>query len=190
FMPPGSRSRLIRRRNGIRTPSSASSFIGVFIRSPAFDSEWYPRNMYLKDEPAFKHHVETFGPQSTFGYKNFIPRLTAAKFDATQWAELFPKSGARFIVPVAEHHDGFPMYDCSFTDYSAAKMGPKQDIVGELATAVRKQGMHFGASSHRAEHWWFYEGGMQFESDVQDPRNLGLYGPAQPRRLPGADHDN
>jgi alpha-L-fucosidase len=168
---------------------------GIFIHwgvysVPAFDSEWYPRNMYQKDEPAFKHHVETFGPQFTFGYKNFIPRFTAAKFDANQWADLFRQAGAKFVVPVAEHHDGFPMYDCSFTDYSAAKMGPKQDIVGELAAAVRKQGMHFGASSHRAEHWWFYDGGMQFDSDVQDPRNLGLYGPAQPKRLPGADHDN
>lgn len=168
---------------------------GIFIHwgvysVPAFDSEWYPRDMYQQDNPAFKHHVETFGPQITFGYKDFIPRFTAAKFDAKQWAELFRKAGARFVVPVAEHHDGFPMYDCSFTDYSAAKMGPKQDIVGELAVAVRKQGMHFGASSHRAEHWWFYEGGMKFDSDVKDPRNLGLYGPAQPKRLPGADHDN
>src|ERR1700722_16912654 len=171
---------------------------GMFIHwgvysVPAFDSEWYPCNRYLKNDPAFKHHVETFGPQSTFGYKDFIPRFTAAKFDAHQWAELFRKAGAKFVVPVAEHHDGFPMYDCSFTDYSAAKMGPKQDIVGELAAAVRKQGMHFGASSHRAEHWWFYEGGMQFDSDVRDPRSrvqMGLYGPAQPKRLPGADHDN
>jgi alpha-L-fucosidase len=58
-------------------------------------------------------------------------------------------------VPVAEHHDGFAMYDTSFSGWNAAKMGPKRDIVGELATAVRKEGMHFGASSHRIEHWFF-----------------------------------
>ena len=158
---------------------------GIFIHwgvysIPAFDNEWYPRNMYLKDNPVFKHHVETYGPQSQFGYKDFIPRFNAEKFDAHHWAELFRKAGAKYVVPVAEHHDGFPMYDCSFTEWSAAKMGPKRDVVGELAVAVRKQGLHFGASSHRAEHWWFLNGGMTFDSDVKDPRYAGFYGPAQP----------
>jgi alpha-L-fucosidase len=158
---------------------------GIFIHwgaysVPAFDNEWYPRNMYLKDNPVFKHHVATYGPQSQFGYRDFIPKFRAEKFDANHWAELFRKAGARYVVPVAEHHDGFPMYDCSFTDWSAAKMGPKRDVVGELAVAVRKHGLHFGASSHRAEHWWFFNGGMTFDSDVKDPRYAGLYGPAQP----------
>ena len=89
------------------------------------------------------------------------------------------KPGAKYVVPVAEHHDGFPMFDYDFTDWSAAKMGPKRDVVGELAAAVRKQGLHFGASSHRAEHWWFYNGGMTFDSDVRDPRYASFYGPAQ-----------
>src|SRR5579864_843958 len=158
---------------------------GIFIHwgvysVPAFDNEWYPRNMYVEGSPAFKHHVATFGPQSKFGYKDFIPRFRAEHFDAKHWAELFRKAGAKYVVPVAEHHDGFPMYDCSFTDWSAAKMGPKRDIIGLLAAAVRKQGLHFGASSHRAEHWWFFNGGMQFDSDVRDPRYAGLYGPAKP----------
>jgi len=168
---------------------------GIFIHwgvysVPAFDSEWYPREMYMPDSPVFKHHAATYGPQSKFGYKDFIPRFKAEKFDPNAWAELFRKAGARYVIPVAEHHDGFPMYDCSFTDWSAAKMGPKRDVVGELATAVRKQGLHFGASSHRAEHWFFFEGGMKFDSDVRDPRYLSFYGPAQPQRLPGAKHDN
>jgi alpha-L-fucosidase len=158
---------------------------GIFIHwgaysVPAFDSEWYPRNMYLPKEVAFKHHLVIFGPQAKFGYKDFIPRFTAEHFDPGHWAEVFHKSGAKYVVPVAEHHDGFPMYDCSFTEWNAAKMGPTRDIVGELATAVRAQGLHLGASSHRAEHWWFYNGGMNFDSDVKDPRYAGLYGPAKP----------
>jgi len=167
---------------------------GIFIHwgvysVPAFDNEWYPRNMYLTDNPVFKHHVATYGPQSQFGYKDFIPKFTAEKFDANRWAELFRKAGAKYVVPVAEHHDGFPMYDCSLTEWSAAKMGPQRDVVGELAAAVRKQGLHFGASTHRAEHWWFFSGGMTFDSDVKDPRYGGLYGPAKPRRLPGENQD-
>ena len=157
---------------------------GIFIHwgvycVPAFGNEWYPRNMYLKDNPVFKHHLETYGPQSKFGYKDFIPMFKAQKFNADQWAELFKKAGAKYVVPVAEHHDGFPMYASDLTEWCAAKMGPKRDVVGELAAAVRKQGLHFGASSHRAEHWWFYNGGTTFDSDVNDPRYSGLYGPAQ-----------
>jgi alpha-L-fucosidase len=90
-------------------------------------------------------------------------------------------------VPVAEYHDGFPMYDCTLTGWSAAKMGPKRDLIAQLATAVRRQGMVFGASSHRAEHWWFYDGGMQFESDVKEPRNAGLYWPAESRKTSYGD---
>jgi alpha-L-fucosidase len=158
---------------------------GIFIHwgvysVPAFDNEWYPRNMYLPDNPVFKHHVATYGPQSQFGYKDFISKFRADKFDAHHWAELFRKAGAKYVVPVAEHHDGFPMYECSLTEWSAAKLGPKRDVVGELAAAIRKEGMHFGASTHRAEHWWFFNGGMTFDSDVRDPRFAGLYGPAQP----------
>jgi len=158
---------------------------GIFIHwglycVPAFANEWYPRSMYVQDSREFKHHVETYGPQSKFGYKDFIPRFKAERFDAGQWAELFAKSGARFVVPVAEHHDGFAMYACGFSKWCAAKMGPKRDIVGELAEATRRRSMVFGLSSHRAEHWWFMNGGKKFDSDVQDPQYADFYGPAQP----------
>jgi alpha-L-fucosidase len=157
---------------------------GIFIHwgvycVPAFDNEWYPRDMYLMGNPVFARHVETFGPQSRFGYKDFIPMFKAEKFDAGQWAELFKQAGAKYVVPVAEHHDGFPMYASDLTEWCAAKMGPKRDVVGELSVAVRKQGLHFGASSHRAEHWWFFNGGRNFDSDVNDPRYASFYGPAQ-----------
>lgn len=55
-------------------------------------------------------------------------------------------------VQVAEHHDGFAMYDCSYTEWNAVKMEPKLDLIGELATAVRKRELAFGVSYHRAEH--------------------------------------
>lgn len=161
---------------------------GIFIHwglysVPAFSSEWYARNMYLQDKPEFKHHLETYGPQSKFGYKDFIPLFTAEKFDPDHWANLFRRAGAQYVVPVAEHHDGFPLYNTDLSEWSAARMGPKRDLIGELARAVRKQWLTFGVSSHRAEHWWFFNGGMTFDSDVQDARYIGLYGPAQAEKL-------
>jgi len=159
---------------------------GIFIHwglyaVPGFGNEWYPRNMYQKGSAEFEHHLATYGPQAKFGYKDFIPLFRAEKFDPDHWAGLFRRAGAKFVVPVAEHHDGFAMYDCSHSEWNAAQMGPQLDLIGELAEAVRRQWLIFGLSSHRAEHWWFFDGGMEFDSDVQDPRNAGLYGPAQPR---------
>jgi alpha-L-fucosidase len=86
------------------------------------------------------------------------------------------------VVPVAEHHDGFPMYESAFTTWSAAKMGPKRDVIGELAAAVREAGLTLGVSSHRAEHWWFFDQGTTFDADVRDPRFAGLYGPARDQK--------
>lgn len=156
---------------------------GIFIHwgvyaVPAFDNEWYPRNMYRQGEKAYEHHVATYGPQTEFGYKDFIPSFKAEKYDPEAWAALFAEAGARFVVPVAEHHDGFAMYDSALSQWTAAKMGPKRDVVGELAQAVRARGMVFGVSSHRVEHWWFMNGGRNFPSDVQDPTYADFYGPA------------
>ena len=156
---------------------------GIFIHwgvyaVPAFGNEWYPRNMYKPGTPEFAHHVATYGPQARFGYKDFVPRLTGERFDARQWAAIVKAAGARYVVPVAEHHDGFAMYDSAFTRWNAARMGPKRDVIGELASAVRAEGLVFGLSSHRVEHWWFFDQGRTFDSDVRDPRYRDLYGPA------------
>jgi alpha-L-fucosidase len=159
---------------------------GIFIHwglysVPAFGSEWYPREMYLEGSNVNLHHVETYGPLTKFGYKDFIPMFKAEKFDPQAWAALFKESGARYVVPVFEHHDGFAMYDSDLSDWTAKKMGPHRDLVGELATAVRAQGMHLGASSHRIEHDWFLDGGRKQASDVNDPKYAAFYGPAHPR---------
>ncbi len=159
---------------------------GIFIHwgvysVPAFGNEWYPREMYGESGKVFKHHVDTYGPQAKFGYKDFIPKFVADRFDPKHWASVFKKSGAKYVVPVAEHHDGFAMYGTDLSEWTATKMGPKRDLIGELASAVRKQGLHLGLSSHRAEHWWFFEGGKKFDSDVKDGKYADLYGPAQPK---------
>ncbi len=156
---------------------------GIFIHwgvyaVPGFGNEWYPRQMYIQGTPEYEHHLKTYGPHKQFGYKDFIPQLTAAKYDAQEWAELFQASGATYVVPVAEHHDGFQMYDSALSKWNAAQMGPKRDVVGELAQAVRARGLTFGVSSHRAEHWFFMNGGRDFDSDVNDPAYADFYGPA------------
>ncbi|MFC1996408.1 alpha-L-fucosidase [Chloroflexota bacterium] len=165
---------------------------GIFIHwgvysVPAFGNEWYPRNMYLKGSPEYEFHAEAFGSQTEFGYKDFIPQFKAEKFDPQDWADIFKASGARYVVPVAEHHDGFAMYDSSYSRWNAVNMGPKRDVIGELANAVRETGMIFGLSSHRAENWWYYNGGREFSSDVQDPAFDDFYGYASPGPVSNSD---
>ncbi|GAO41904.1 putative glycosidase [Flavihumibacter petaseus NBRC 106054] len=135
--------------------------------------------MYLQGSDENRHQVATYGPLNKFGYKDFIPKFKAEKFNAAEWVDLFKKAGARYIVPVAEHHDGFAMYKTALSKWNAAEMGPHRDVVGELAEATRKAGLVFGVSSHRIEHWWFMNGGRKFDSDVNDPAYADFYGPAR-----------
>jgi len=158
---------------------------GIFIHwgvysVPAFSSEWYPRNMYEPGFEAYKHHIATYGTHDKFGYKDFVPMFKAEHYDPAAWAELFKKAGAKYVVPVAEHHDGFAMYDSGLSDWTAAKMGPHRDVIGDLAKAVRAEGLHFGVSSHRVEHDFFMGVGRKIPSDVNDPQYAAFYGPAHP----------
>ena len=151
---------------------------GIFIHwglfsVPAYANEWYTRSMYIQGTREFEHHVKTYGPQKDFGLKNFIPMLRAEKFDPDEWTTLFRESGAQYVVPVAEHHDGFQMYKSNISHWNAYEMGPHRDILGELKNSIEQQGLSFGASSHRIEHWWFLGNGKDFESDIKEPLQRG-----------------
>ncbi|MEJ2195278.1 MAG: alpha-L-fucosidase, partial [Ignavibacteriaceae bacterium] len=116
---------------------------------PAFGNEWYPRNMYIKGSAENKHHIETYGDPSAWPYNYFItgardkkgnfvqfaPKLKSegGKFDPDEWAQLFADAGAKFAGPVAEHHDGFSMWESKVNPWNAKDMGPKLDLVGLLA---------------------------------------------------------
>jgi alpha-L-fucosidase len=145
--------------------------------------------MYIPGNKAYEHQIATHGSLENFGYKDFIPRFRGEHFDPNAWIDLFVQAGARYVVPVAEHCDGFAMYASAMTPYNAVAMGPHRDVVGELATAARARGLHFGVSSHTAEHWWWYGAGNAIPSDIRDrnAQTSWLYGPAEPMSLPPAD---
>ncbi|HHW70089.1 MAG TPA: alpha-L-fucosidase, partial [Clostridiales bacterium] len=159
---------------------------GIFIHwgiysVPAFGNEWYSRNMYIQGSPEYEHHIKTYGPHKEFGYKDFIPMFKAKKFDPDEWADIFAQAGARYVIPVAEHHDGFQMYKSHLSHFNAYEMGQKRDVLGELGRAVNLRGMELGASSHRVEHWFFMGYGKEFDSDIKEPLLRGdFYWPAMP----------
>jgi len=153
---------------------------------PALGSEWYPRTMHLAGRREQTHHLETWGDPLEFGYDDFVPLFTAEHFDADEWADLFVQAGARFAGPVAEHHDGFSMWKSELTPWNAADRGPKRDITGELAKALRKRGLRLVTSFHHARNslWqkdgqWtgHYDGVLKsYPAALEDPERAILYG--------------
>ena len=149
---------------------------GIFLHwglyaVPAHGSEWYVQHMYSN---MLAWHTAHFGPPDKFGYKDFIPLFKAEKFDPDAWVALFKRAGAKYVVPVAEHHDGFAMWDSALTRWNAKAMGPRRDLIGELATATRQQGLHFGVSNHRVEHYSFIPT-PNVPSDLTDPAYQDFY---------------
>lgn len=141
----------------------------------AYHNEWYQKYIYgnagIRD-----WHIRNFGPLDEFGYIKLADQF-ATKFDPNAWAELFKKAGATYVIPIAEHHDWFSLWDSQVSPWNAKAMGPKRDLIGELATAVRAQGMKFGVSNHSIEHYTFINqrppAGMP--SDLDDPQYADFY---------------
>jgi len=142
------------------------------------NATWYSNNVYKFPEGWQRKDFEKkYGKLSDgMGYKDLIPMFTAEKFDAEEWADLFAKAGAKFAGPVAEHHDGFAMWDTKYSDWNAAKMGPKRDIVGELSTAIKAKDMKYVTAFHHAASWFFFPVWDE-RYDCSNPEFSGLYGP-------------
>ncbi|HVT80871.1 MAG TPA: alpha-L-fucosidase, partial [Phycisphaerae bacterium] len=137
---------------------------------PAHGNEWYVSRMYN-----LPWQTQTYGPTSKFGYKDFIPMFTCEKYNPDDWAALFKRAGAKYIMPTAEHHDGFALWDSALTTWDAKDMGPKRDLIGDMAVAARKAGLKFCASSHRWEHYSFVNPGNDQTADTYDPKYNDFY---------------
>jgi len=151
---------------------------------PAYGSEWYPRHMHDKGHHVHRHHVKTYGDPAEFAYHDFIPQFTGEHFDPEEWAELFQKAGARYAGPVAEHHDGYAMWDSEITPWNAKDTGPKRDILGELFQSLEQRNIKTIATFHHARNFGGRGGsGSHFIRDVkhwppnsEDPKLRLLYG--------------
>jgi alpha-L-fucosidase len=163
-----------------RVPSwFADTKFGIFMHwglysAAAHHNEWYEKHMYGADA---QWHAEHFGPQEKFGYKDLIPRFTAAKWDPNAWAALFKKAGAQLVFGMGEHHDNFALWDSDVTPFNAVKMGPHRDLVGGLSRAVRGQGLKFGISNHGVENFTFVNPPPELRQRLQSA-HADLFDPA------------
>ncbi|MHB9132884.1 MAG: alpha-L-fucosidase [Armatimonadota bacterium] len=77
-------------------------------------------------------------------YEKLADQFTVENFDAREWAKLAKRAGMGYFVLTTKHHDGFCLFDSQFTDYTAAKRGPKRDLVREVVDAFRAEGIRIG----------------------------------------------
>ena len=126
--------------------------LGIFIHwgvysVPAYASlegyaEWYYRGLMTNDDrKAFQERI--YGKD--FKYEDFAPMWKAELWNPDEWAELFKNSGAKYVLLVSKHHDGFCLWPSQYAPgWNSVEVGPHRDICGELIEAVRKQGLKMG----------------------------------------------
>ncbi|MFB9239450.1 alpha-L-fucosidase [Plantactinospora siamensis] len=166
---------------------------------PAYASEWYPRNMYNNGSNENNHHKSVYGDPSVWPYHNFIngardkagnfvqfaPKLTSAggNWDPTAWAQLFADAGARFAGPVAEHHDGFSMWNSTVNEWNSVAKGPKLDLLRLHADAIRAKGMKLWVSLHTAYNFTGYFQWVPAQSDNSLKKLYGQLGATAEQQL-------
>ncbi len=121
----------------------ANADIGIYAKY----SEWYWwRIMNTKDKAGQlfrEYHNNMYGED--FLYQDFAPMWKARHFDPAQWAELFKKAGARYVVLTSKHHEGFTLWPSAQSwNWNSVDIGPHRDICGDLTTAVKEAGLHMG----------------------------------------------
>lgn len=129
------------------------SKLGVFIHwgvysvpsygGPESYAEWYLRGLQAGAQNRIDFMRNHYGED--FTYRDFAPLWKAELFDPDEWAEIFERAGARYIILVAKHHDGFCLWPSQYAPgWNSVEVGPGRDIVGELEVAVRNRDIRFG----------------------------------------------
>lgn len=150
------------------TPSPewfADAKLGVYFHwgvynVPANGNEWYGRFMYEHDrkkswgQDLYDYHTKTYGRDKH--YHDFIPEWKGEHFNAKEWVDKFEHMGAKFIGTIAEHHDGFSLWESTVNPWNSKEMGPKIDVVKEIALEVKKRDLKFMTTFHHGFHMLFF----------------------------------
>uniref|UniRef100_V5HEY6 Putative alpha-L-fucosidase n=1 Tax=Ixodes ricinus TaxID=34613 RepID=V5HEY6_IXORI len=134
--------------------------VGIFLHwgvfsVPSFGSEWFWWHWQHDMNVAYlKFMLENYKPG--FTYAEFAPQFTAQFFDPDRWADLFYKSGARYVVLTSKHHEGYTLWPSKVSwNWNAGDVGPKRDLVGDLAAAIRKKGEKLRFGLYHSLYEWY-----------------------------------
>eukprot|EP01116_Phalansterium_solitarium_P021386 TRINITY_DN6628_c1_g3_i1.p1 TRINITY_DN6628_c1_g3~~TRINITY_DN6628_c1_g3_i1.p1 ORF type:complete len:598 (+),score=149.88 TRINITY_DN6628_c1_g3_i1:85-1878(+) len=116
-------------------------------------AEWYWHSLSNgPSDPTYQFHVKTYG--QNFMYQDFAPMWRAELWDPDQWADLFVRSGAKYVVPTSKHHEGFTLWRSNVSwNWNAVESGPHRDLLGDLMAAVKARGLH--ASLYFSLYEWY-----------------------------------
>ena len=130
-----------------------SGFKGQFKNNPY--AEWYQNSLRIKGSPVQQYHFEKYG--SNYSYDNFASQFkdTSKKWDPSAWAKTFKKAGAKYVVPVTKHHDGFLLWPSDRPNPTKKNWHLDHDVVGDLTREVRVNGMRMGYYYSGALDWTF-----------------------------------
>jgi alpha-L-fucosidase len=133
---------------------NAESVAWLFKNTPY--AEWYWNSISIDGSPAQRHHRETYG--ADYAYDNFVPQFLqqARGCDVEAWADLFVRAGARYVVFVTKHHDGFLLWPSKHPNPHRRGWQAERDFVGELTRAVRVRGMRMGLYYSGGIDWTFH----------------------------------
>lgn len=127
--------------------------LGIFIHwgvysVPAYAGvegygEWYYRGLMVGDTVRINFQNKTYGDGIT--YRDFDKLFKAELWNPNEWADIFEQSGAKYVLLVSKHHDGYCLWDSKYQpNWNSVVGGPKRNIVSELTEAVRNKGMKMG----------------------------------------------
>lgn len=126
-----------------------------FIQNPY--SAWYMNTMQIKDSPTYQYHLQTYG--ANFKYDDFVPLFNQASrnWQPDAWSNLFEQSGAKYVVFVTKHHDGFLLWPSEYRNPYKPNYVAERDIVGELTKSVRNHHMRMGLYYSGGYDWSWKE---------------------------------
>ena len=134
-------------------------------------AEWYLNVMRIPGSPTQAYHNEHYG--ADFSYYEFAPVFNreSKKWNPNQWAETFRDAGARCVVLTTMHHEGFTLWPSATVNQNPSipqnDRHAERDIVGDLSTAVRKQGMKMGLYYSGGYDWTFNTGPIETPTDYE-----------------------
>ena len=159
-----------------------------YIRNNPY-AEWYLNTMRIDGSPTQAYHREHYGAE--YDYYNFAPIFDREiqKWNPDAWAKVFRDTGANYVVLTSKHHEGFTLWPSATPNPTlpADRQHATRDLVGELTTAVRKQGLHMGLYYSGGYDWTFVPGPIRESADYEKvkPQSeaYGKYVDAQMREL-------
>jgi alpha-L-fucosidase len=106
-------------------------------------AEWYWHEMQDTNKATWKFHVQTYG--ASFKYPDFANQFKAELFNPNEWADLFARAGAKYVVLTSKHHEGFCLWpNPQSWNWNSVDVGPHRDLCGDLTKAVRARGLKMG----------------------------------------------